>query len=268
MTVALLLAVLQAPALNADEAEAKALKVAAKLGMNPGHAARVALVSDPSGERPPEYLVDLSPNSGPPNTTVLRVRASDGALLAVFDSAGRARPIPNWSPRIAKVQARAKVLQYARNTFAMPPDWAVTGGTFGGPGRDAWPKAAALAFQERPFGYRYFLGGNSARITVDPRTGKLRSWSFSDGAETDHATVRLRPDQAAAVARKYRADNRGEPRPAERGPVQLGWAPPLDASGRPERNAPQRLVYRVRFFNEDHFVDANNGRLIGNKRTR
>lgn len=268
LTALLLLSALQdGPKLSEPQILAKARTVAARLGMDSGDAQATYLPS-PGGDRPPEYLVDLSPKAGPPKTTVLRLRAENGMLLSIFDSEGRARPIPGWSIRIAKVQARAKILQYARNNLGMPPDWQVSGGTFDGRGSGSWPRVAGLEFQERPFGYRYFLGGNSARIRIDPKSGRLRSWSLTDGTTVDRATPRLRPDEAAAIARKARAADRNETRPMERGPVQLGWAPPLNESGQPDRSAPQRLVYRVRFADEDRFVDANNERVIGTRRTR
>ncbi len=222
---------------------------------------------------PPAWSVELSPAGTYPNATLLTLRAGDGAVLGLYDGTARSRPVPGWSPRLPRAAARAKMVQYARRTFAFPADWQVVGGSFeavrgGSPGTWTWPKSAQVWFEDRPFGYRYLVGGNSARLSVDPRMGSLRSWSYSDGTTVERAAIRLRADQAATVARRYRVAERRDARPRVRGLITLGWAPVPDADGKTGFPSVQRLVYAVPFFGETHWVDANNGRILGSRRTR
>ena len=246
------------PSISKEEAIAKAKAKAAQFG--------VKTYGEPMADQLRRndgvvWHIRFSPALSRPTST-MDLAANDGRLVGFSDPESMDAPaLPGWTPRIARPSARSRTIAYGRQ-LGVPSDWKVGRTSFDGTGKNRWPARAEVLFEERPLGYRYLVDGNRATLKLNPRTGAMVEYRRFDGFAVDAATPRLRSDQAASIARKWRAENRTDLRPRVEGPVRLGWAVVEPGS----RVA--RLVYDVPFLVETHWVDANNGRVLGGRRTK
>lgn len=259
---ALLLLLASAPQgeLSPIQAVAKARERAVALGFPvqsvPGDATRRDPITGPV------WAIAFPPTGGPTEPRlIMEIDRRSGRLKGLYDTTFQGRPLPRWTPRIVRVQARAKAIEFAR-TLGFPSSWVVGRTAFDGTGKNRWPEEAHVTFEDRPLGYRFLVEGNRAIARLNPRTGALVGYEAVEDIEIQRAPVRLRPDQAGTVARRWRTTERSDPRPRVEGSIRLGWAPLLTGS------RTTRLVYDVPFRIESHWVDANNGRVLGSRRTK
>lgn len=246
--------------LSSEEAIGKARARATSLGLDLGNAPGEATRRDPiSG---PLWHVEFSP-AGAPNDgrIVLEIERETGRLKSLTDTTFTGNGLKAWTPRIARTQARAKTIAFAR-TLGFPSSWVVGRTAFDGTGLNRWPEEAHATFEERPLGYRFLTEGNRAIVRLNPRTGALVGYELTDDFKTERAPIRFRTGQAESIARKWRTTERTDIRPRVEGATRLGWAPIVAGS------RTTRLVFDVPFRIETHWVDANNGRVVGGRRTK
>lgn len=259
---ALLLLLASAPQgeLSAEDAVAKARSRAVALGFPVQDVSGDASQRDPvSG---PIWHVVFTPSNAPTGgNLIVEIDRRSGRLKGLRDTTFQGRGLPRWTPRIARVQARARTIEFAR-TLGFPNSWVVGRTAFDGTGKNRWPEEAHVTFEDRPLGYRFLVEGNRAVVRLNPRTGALIGYEVVEDIQIQRAAIRIRPDQAARTARRWRTTERSDPHPRVEGAVRLGWAPILPGS------RTTRLVYDVPFRIESHWVDVNNGRVLGSRRTK
>lgn len=246
--------------LSAEQAVAKARARAVSLGFPvqnvPGEAGRADPITGP------EWAVAFPATGGISDPRlIIEIDRRSGRLKGLLDTTFRGKGLTRWTPRIARVQARARTIEFAR-TLGFPREWVVGRTAFDGTGKNRWPEEAHATFEERPLGYRYLVEGNRATVRLNPRTGALVGYNLVDDFKFERSAIRLRPDQATKAARKWRLTNRSDPHPRNEGGPRLGWAPILPGS------RTVRLVYEVPFRIETHWVDVTTGKVMNGRRTK
>ena len=184
---------------------------------------------------------------------------SFGTVLSLYDGSLRSRRAPGWQAGMPRTEAKRRTIEFARG-LGVPAGWKLEGTSFGTVGREVWPRSAQAEFAPTPFGHPFLLGGDGARISLDPKSGAIRSYAYHDGTKLARLPVRLTPKRAVARARAERKEGTGS---AVLTPPRLGWSPVGETWG-----GTQRLAYAVALTGETIRVDAYDGRILGRRRNR